>query len=109
VQARAAFLVGGTVVVAMAAAIVYGMIAGSFSAELQDVLGLPWGRVTLVDLAGGLVLIGAWIAWRERSIARAVPWWIAMVLTGNLASGVYVMWAARSSTSTEELLIGRRA
>jgi hypothetical protein len=97
---------GVTVVVAMVAAIGYGMAAGSFSAELEELLGLPWGRVTLVDLAGGLVLIGAWIAWRERSIARAAPWWVAMVLTGNLASGIYVIVAARSSASTAEFLVG---
>ena len=83
---RVARILGLTAATAMVVAVGLGMAAGSFVDELQSVLDLTWGRVTLVDLAAGLVLIGAWITWREGSIGRAAPWWLALALTGNLAS-----------------------
>jgi hypothetical protein len=92
----------------MLAAIAYGMAAGGFMDGLRLVAGDPWGRVTLVDLGLGLLVAGAWIGWREASIARAAPWWLALILTGNLALGIYLIWAARSSENVHRLLIGTR-
>ena len=105
---RVARILGLTAATAMVVAVGLGMAAGSFVDELQSVLDLTWGRVTLVDLAAGLVLIGAWITWREGSIGRAAPWWLALALTGNLASGVYVARAAWSSKTFEEFMVGTR-
>lgn len=102
-------VIGAIGAVAMIGAIVYGMASGGFTDEFRAVLELPWGQVTLVDLAAGLLLIGAWIAWREGSIARALPWWAVMVVTGNLASAVYVIWAAQRSRSMQEFLMGGRS
>ena len=108
-QVRGPMVIGLVSAVAMVAAIGYGMASGGFADEFRAVLELPWGRVTLIDLAAGLLLIGAWIAWREESIGRAVPWWVAMLLTGNLASALYVVWAARRSRSMTEFLMGGRS
>ena len=66
------------------------------------------GRVTLVDLGLGLLVAAAWIGWREASIKRAAPWWLALILTGNLALGIYLIRAARSSHTVQELLVGGR-
>jgi hypothetical protein len=92
----------------MLAAIAYGMAAGGFMDGLRLVAGDPWGRVTLVDLGLGLLVAGAWIGWREASIARAAPWWLALILTGNLALGIYLIWAARSSENVQGFLNGTR-
>lgn len=91
----------------MVVAIGYGMASGGFVDGLRTVLGDPWGRVTMVDLAAGLVLVAAWIAWREGSMRKALPWWVLLVLTGNLATGIYVIKAAREATGVEEFLVGR--
>lgn len=104
---RTPLIVGAIAAGAMIIAIIYGMVSGDFVDSLQDIAGQPWGVVTLIDLGAGLLLAGAWIAWRERSISRAVPWWIGMALTGNLATGIYVVRAALESTSTEAFLTGR--
>ena len=108
-QIRGPVIVGAVGVVAMVGAIAYGMVSGGFTDEFRAVLELPWGQVTLIDLAAGLLLIGAWIFWREGSVVRALPWWIAMTLTGNLASGLYVVWAARRSESMSEFFMGERS
>lgn len=103
---RLPLLVGGIAASIMIIAIAYGMASGGFVEGLRTVAGDPWGRVTLADLASGLLVAGAWIGLREASIARAVPWWIALVLTGNLALGIYLVRVARSSTNMHELLVG---
>ena len=107
-QLRTARIIGPVVAVTMLVAIAYGMTSGGFMDGLRLVAGDPWGRVTLVDLGLGLLVAGAWIGWREASIARAAPWWLALTLTGNLALGIYLIWAARSSENVQELLIGTR-
>ncbi len=107
-QVRGPVIVGLMSALAMVGAIAYGMASGGFTDELRAVLELPWGRVTLVDLAAGLLLIGAWIVWREGSLVRALPWWVAMAVTGNLAGGLYVVWTAWRSQSMDEFLTGKR-
>lgn len=102
-------LIGWTVALAMAAAIVYGILAGGFSDGLSSLLDAPWGRVTIIDLYLGFVLFGWWIWYRERSAARSVPWWIALALGGNLTAGIYLVWASRRAGSMDELLTGRHA
>ncbi len=104
---RLARALSGFIVVAMAAAIVYGMVAGDFLDEVEVVIDIPWGQVSLIDLASGLVLIGAWIGWRETSPGRVVAWWLALLFLGNLAAGLYVAWAARHAATVPELLTGR--
>ena len=105
---RTPLVIGGIAALTMIVAIASGMASGGFVEGLRTVAGDPWGRVTLADLASGLLVAGAWIGWREASIARAAPWWIALVLTGNLALGVYLVRAARSSDSMHQLLLGTR-
>ena len=105
---RTPLVIGGIAALTMIVAIAYGMASGRFVEGLRTVAGDPWGRVTLADLASGLLVAGAWIGWREASIARAAPWWIALVLTGNLALAIYLVRAARSSTTMHELLVGAR-
>ena len=89
-------------VVVMVAALVYGFSAGEFGAEGSQILDLAWGRVTLIDLYTGLFLIGAWIVWRERSLARALPWLVGMVFLGALAAAAYVV-----TTGTMERAMAR--
>jgi hypothetical protein len=105
----AASIVGAAGAAVMLVAIVLGMVAGGFSDGLRTVLGDPWGRVTMLDLGVGLAFFGAWIMAREGSVSRAAPWWIALILTGNLAAGVYLVTAARNSESTQDMLLGRLA
>ncbi len=107
-ELRIARAMGIAVMAVMVIFIGYGLVSGGFVDGLELVLGDPWGRVTFADLASGLVLVGAWIGWREGSVLRAAPWWLALLATGNLALGIYVVWAAGSSRTVPELLVGSR-
>jgi len=95
------------VFVAMLAAVSFGLISGSFGEESAAIWALPWGKVTLVDLYAGLVLFGAWIAWREGSKGVVLAWWVALAVLGNLAAAGYLLRAAFGAGSVTELLTGR--
>ena len=60
--------------VAMAAVLVYGFTAGDFLVDGAELLHMPWGIVSLVDLYVGFALFSGWIAYRERSWLRAAAW-----------------------------------
>ena len=91
----------------MAGAIVYGLVSGGFADDGSAIWALPWGKVSLIDLYAGLVMFGAWIAVRETSRARIALWWVALVVLGNFAAGVYLVRAAMLADNTRELLMGQ--
>lgn len=101
-------IVTGSTAILMLGVIAYGFLAGDFGAEGGVILDLVWGRVTLVDLYVGLVLIGGWIVIRERS-AAAAPWLVALVVLGNLAAAGYAFLAAMRTDSITEFLTGASA
>ena len=52
---------------AMTAVLIYGFTAGNFAEEGKQLLSMPWGIVSLVDLYVGFVLFSGWIVYREES------------------------------------------
>ena len=79
----------------MAVAIAYGVVSGGFGEDFAAVWALPWGKVSLVDLFVGLGLVAVVIIWRERSPKRWLPWVVALLFLGNLATGAYLVWTLR--------------
>jgi hypothetical protein len=106
---RTVRILSAVAVVVMMASIAQGVVAGDFAGEGGAIWALPWGKVTLIDLYVGLVFFAAWIAFRERRPARVAGWWLALVVTGNLGAGLYLLWAALRSSTPRELLLGSRA
>jgi hypothetical protein len=95
--------------VVMATAIAVGFVTGSFFEEGSEIWGLPWGKVTLIDLYVGLAFVAAWIAFRERSAPRTAAWWVGLIFLGNLAVAAYLVVASFSAKDVGELLTGDRA
>ena len=81
----------------LAGTLVYATFTGSFLREGGQLLAMPWGQATLVDLYVGIALFVGWVAHRERSTWRTAAWSLAFVLTGNLATCIYVLRAASTS------------
>lgn len=73
------------------------LLHGDLAAEGRQLLEMPWGLMSLVDIYTGLLLFGCWIFWRERHRPVAVLWMIGLLLFGNLASCVYVLLAVLHS------------
>lgn len=53
--------------------------------------GNPWAWATLFDAYFGFVTFFCWVAWRERSLALKLFWFILIMLLGNIAISLYVL------------------
>ncbi len=84
-------------VLAMTAVLIYGFTIGDFSGEGSQLLSMPWGIVSLVDLYTGFVLFSGWIIYREKSLPIAIMWTIAMMTLGFFAGALYAFLALQSS------------
>ncbi len=73
--------------------IIHASFAGGFGKELSAILDMRWGRVTLIDLYAGFLLVSLWIFWREENRLYALCWITLIMLLGNLASCVYALLA----------------
>ena len=74
----------------------------SFGNAMSAIWAEPWGKAVVVDVYAGLILAGAWIGWREPTMLRASGWWLALALTGNMATCVYVLLALRASQGSAQ-------
>ena len=85
---------GVVVMVLMASALVYGFTSGGgFFDGGGELVALPWGRVTIVDLYLALALFGAWIVRRD-GWKRSLPWLVGLVVGGSLVAGLYLVTRA---------------
>ena len=94
---RFAKLVALLGLLAMSGVLVYGFAVGDFAQEGSQLLSMPWGIVSLVDLYVGFILFSGWIVYRERSPVRAVPWVILMMVLGFWTASLYTFVALQTS------------
>jgi len=84
-------------VIAMTVALVNGFVNGDFSGEGGQLMSMPWGIVSLVDLYTGFVLFSGWIIYREKSLPVAILWTVAMLTLGFFAGSLYAFIALQTS------------
>jgi len=95
---------------AMTGIILRGFIVGNFSAEGDQLLAMPWGVVSLVDLYVGFTLFSGWIVYRERSWLARVVWVVLMMTLGNWTAALYVFIALqRSGGDWKKFWLGSKA
>ena len=82
---------------AMTAVLVYGFTAGDFFVEGKQLLAMPWGIVSLVDLYVGFTLFSCWIVFREKALLPSIIWVILMMVLGFWAGALYTFLALQSS------------
>ncbi len=93
---------------AMFATIVVALGTGEpLGAQGSEIGALVWGRVTFVDLGLALVFGWLWIAWRERSVVRALVWLVLTAVTGSGALLLYVSLAALRADDMRDVLLPR--
>lgn len=97
-------------VLAMFSVIAYGFIIGDFGAEGSQLMSMPWGIVSLVDLYTGFVLFSMWIVYREKSLPVTILWVIAMMTLGFFAGALYVFLNLQSSKGDwHKFFLGKHA
>jgi hypothetical protein len=82
---------------AMTAVLIYGFTVGDFFGEGGQLVRMPWGIVSLVDLYVGFTLFSAWIFYREPSKVRAGIWTAGVMVLGFWAASLYALLALQSS------------
>ena len=104
--AKAVALLG---LLAMTSVLIYGFTFGDFAAEGKQLLSMPWGIVSLVDLYVGFVLFSGWIVYREKSAVRSVVWVILMMILGFWTASLYTLIALQASDGDwRRFWLGRR-
>jgi len=84
-------------IIAMTGVLIYGFTVGDFLAEGSQLLAMPWGIVSLVDLYTGFILFSMWIIYREKSLPVAIVWTVAMMTLGFFAGALYSFLALQAS------------
>jgi hypothetical protein len=94
---------------AMTAVLIYGFTIGNFAKEGAQLLSMPWGIVSLVDLYVGFVLFSGWIIYREKSAIRSVIWVALMMILGFWTGSLYTLIALQTSGGDwRRFWLGRR-
>jgi hypothetical protein len=81
----------------MTAILIYGFTVGDFAEEGKQLLSMPWGIVSLVDVYTGFVLFSGWIVYREKSALRSIVWVILMMVLGFWTGSLYTLIALQTS------------
>jgi hypothetical protein len=92
--AKAIALLG---ILAMGGILIYGFAVGDFAEEGRQLLSMPWGVVSLVDVYVGLTLFSGWIVYRENSLARSIIWVFFMMVLGFFTASLYTFLALHPS------------
>ena len=105
--AKAIALLG---LLAMTAVLIYGFTVGDFAEEGKQLLSMPWGIVSLVDLYVGFTLFSGWIVYREKSAVRSAIWVVLMMVLGFWTASLYTFIALQTSEGDwQRFWMGRRA
>jgi len=105
--AKAIALLG---LLAMTAALIYGFTVGDFAAEGGQILDMPWGIVSLVDLYVGFTLFSAWIIYREKALLPSLIWVVLMMVLGFWTGALYTFLALQASGGDwKRFWLGKRA
>lgn len=82
---------------AMTGILIFGFAVGNFSAEGANILAMPWGIVSLVDLYVGFTLFSCWIVFREKAWLPSLVWVVLMMVLGFWAGALYTFIALQTS------------
>jgi hypothetical protein len=95
---------------AMTGILIYGFTVGNFTAEGSQLLSMPWGIVSMVDLYVGFTLFSAWIVYREKAVLPAVIWVVLMMVLGFWTGALYTFLALQASGGDwKRFWMGKRA
>lgn len=92
----------------MASMIAFSIATGDIAAEGAILLGLVWGQMSMVDLYVSFLLVYLWMFYREKTVVAKVFWLVFILVTGALATAIYVYLAASKSKNETEFFFGQK-
>jgi hypothetical protein len=97
-------------VIVMIVALANGFINGDFTGEGSQLVSMPWGVISLVDLYVGFTLFSGWILYREGWTLKAALWIVLMMVLGFFTGALYTFLALQSSGGDwNKFWLGKRA
>ena len=94
----------------MTGILIFGFTVGNFSAEGANLLSMPWGIVSLVDLYVGFTLFSCWIVYREKAVLPSILWVVLMMVLGFWIGALYTFLALQTSGGDwRRFWMGKRA
>ena len=91
----------------MAGVLYYGFTVGDFWKDGGELLDNPWGIVSLFDVYVGFFFFIGWIVYRESCLGIILFWSVAILLGGNVVSGLYaVITLVRSKGDAKLFFMG---
>lgn len=107
---KIAKIIVGLGVLAMGIVLIYAFTSGDFGAEGSQLLAMPWGIVSLVDLYVGFTLFAGWIVYREESVWRAAVWVVLLMVLGFFIGSLYALIALiQSDGDWQRFWLGKRS
>lgn len=91
----------------MAGMIVFSVLTGDFVVDGGALLGNVWGQMSMVDLYVGFILFYLWIFKREKGTLSRVIWFVLLMVTGSLATALYILKAAYESKTETQFFLGK--
>lgn len=88
-----AMLLATILSLSMLAVIVWAFRVGDFFKEGKEMIDMPWGIVSLVDVYTGFLLFIGWVVFRERYLVVALLWAVLILVLGNLVTAFYTALA----------------
>lgn len=88
--------------------IIFSLLTGNFFEQGSILMGLVWGQMSLVDLYVGFFLVYLWIYYKESKIFPRLLWAILLIVTGSLATAVYILIESYRTNTIEELLTQKK-
>lgn len=88
--------------------IIFSLLTGNFFEQGSILMGLVWGQMSLVDLYVGFFLVYLWIYYKESKLLPKLIWAILLIVTGSLATAVYVLIESYRTNTIEELLTQKK-
>ena len=95
--------------VVLFAAIGLSIATGNIGDEDRWILDNPWGRMSLLDIYGGVALIAGWVVLREKYPWSVVLWLPVFVLLGHAGTALYASIAAFRAGNIRYFLLGARS
>ncbi len=83
--------------IAMTIGLVNGFLNGDFFKDGKELLGNPWGVMSMIDLYVGFTLFSLWIFYREKNVLKSIVWTVLMMVLGFFTACIYVLIALYDS------------
>ncbi|MBS1565971.1 MAG: DUF1475 family protein [Bacteroidetes bacterium] len=78
--------------------------------EWDYLAGIPWMRATLWDFYANVLVLGAWICYKESAWWKRVMWILALAALGSIGTCAYVLvqlFSLKKGETLSDLLVKR--